>query len=194
MSDEVKPARRWRFQVHLSTAIVLMCVAGGLIWMNVDEGNDVECLIVRSGGVGIRQCYVSRAYGYPIVARSHLLYNSMGFVWTCCARKMEVRFWKCGIGRTLWTRRAIRRVVPLRTANPPPRGTESDIEFPFTTAQNLLKLEHDWADDLFQRIYGADVFGISANAGRLGKSLFLGVRSIVEFNSRERFASPPVAR
>src|SRR5579862_1112722 len=122
------------------------------------------------------------------------LYNSMGFVWTCCARKMEVRFWKCGIGRTLWTRRAIRRVVPLRTANPPPRGTESDIEFPFTTAQNLLKLEHDWADDLFQRIYGADVFGISANAGRLGKSLFLGVRSIVEFNSRERFASPPVAR
>ncbi|HLX59773.1 MAG TPA: hypothetical protein VKX17_00695 [Planctomycetota bacterium] len=74
MSDEVKPARRWRFQVHLSTAIVLMCVAGGLIWMNVDEGNDVECLIVRSGGVGIRQCYVSRAYGYPIVARSHLDY------------------------------------------------------------------------------------------------------------------------
>ncbi|HLX59649.1 MAG TPA: hypothetical protein VKX17_00065 [Planctomycetota bacterium] len=30
-----EPPRRWRFQIHLSTAIVLMFVAGGLIWANV---------------------------------------------------------------------------------------------------------------------------------------------------------------
>src|SRR5689334_11537731 len=29
------PPRRARFQIHLSTAIVLMFVAGGLIWANV---------------------------------------------------------------------------------------------------------------------------------------------------------------
>jgi hypothetical protein len=28
------PPRRWRFQIHLSTAIVLMFVAGVLIWAN----------------------------------------------------------------------------------------------------------------------------------------------------------------
>ena len=29
------PPRRKRFQIHLSTAIVMMFVAGGLIWVNV---------------------------------------------------------------------------------------------------------------------------------------------------------------
>ncbi|HLX62573.1 MAG TPA: hypothetical protein VKX17_14950 [Planctomycetota bacterium] len=32
-----EPPRRARFQIHLSTAIVLMFVAGGLIWLNVLE-------------------------------------------------------------------------------------------------------------------------------------------------------------
>jgi|SRR5579862_335837 len=37
-----EPPRRARFQIHLSTAIVLMFVAGGLIWANVYErGVDV---------------------------------------------------------------------------------------------------------------------------------------------------------
>ncbi|HLX65279.1 MAG TPA: hypothetical protein VKX17_28680 [Planctomycetota bacterium] len=29
-----EPPRRWRFQIHLSTAVVMMFVAGGLIWAN----------------------------------------------------------------------------------------------------------------------------------------------------------------
>ena len=29
--------RRWRFQMHLSTAVVLMFVAGAIIWANVNE-------------------------------------------------------------------------------------------------------------------------------------------------------------
>jgi hypothetical protein len=32
-----EPPRRHRFQIHLSTAVVLMFVAGGLIWANVTE-------------------------------------------------------------------------------------------------------------------------------------------------------------
>jgi len=36
-----EPPRRARFQIHLSTAIVLMFVAGGLIWANV-TGRRVE--------------------------------------------------------------------------------------------------------------------------------------------------------
>ncbi|HLX63443.1 MAG TPA: hypothetical protein VKX17_19385 [Planctomycetota bacterium] len=30
-----EPPRRWRFQIHLSTAIVLMFVAGGLLFVNL---------------------------------------------------------------------------------------------------------------------------------------------------------------
>jgi|SRR5579862_2296630 len=37
-----EPPRRARFQIHLSTAIVMMFVAGGLIWANVN-GRRVEC-------------------------------------------------------------------------------------------------------------------------------------------------------
>jgi len=30
-----EPPRRWRFQVHLSTAVLMMFVSGGVIWANV---------------------------------------------------------------------------------------------------------------------------------------------------------------
>jgi hypothetical protein len=39
---EGKPPRRARFQVHLSTAIVLMFAAGGLMWLNVDIHSDCK--------------------------------------------------------------------------------------------------------------------------------------------------------
>ncbi|HLX59653.1 MAG TPA: hypothetical protein VKX17_00085 [Planctomycetota bacterium] len=35
-----EPPRRWRFQIHLSTAIVMMFVAGGLIWANTRVHRD----------------------------------------------------------------------------------------------------------------------------------------------------------
>ncbi len=41
-----EPPRRKRFQIHLSTAIVLMFVAGGLIWLN--------CLPTRGFGVRLQ--------------------------------------------------------------------------------------------------------------------------------------------
>ncbi|HLX64732.1 MAG TPA: hypothetical protein VKX17_25905 [Planctomycetota bacterium] len=51
MNDESKPARKRRFfQVHLSTAIMLMFAAGGLLWANstkyfdeTDKGHQVGC-------------------------------------------------------------------------------------------------------------------------------------------------------
>jgi hypothetical protein len=33
-----QPPRRKRFQIHLSTAVVLMFVAGGIIWANARAG------------------------------------------------------------------------------------------------------------------------------------------------------------
>ncbi|HLX61109.1 MAG TPA: hypothetical protein VKX17_07480 [Planctomycetota bacterium] len=55
------PPRRARFQIHLSTAIVLMFVAGGLMWLNFIGG-----ISVFEGGFG-----PGCAHGFPFVALEH---------------------------------------------------------------------------------------------------------------------------
>ncbi|HLX59657.1 MAG TPA: hypothetical protein VKX17_00105 [Planctomycetota bacterium] len=42
-----EPPRRARFQIHLSTAIVMMFVAGGLMWANFYEG-----AVLQESGTG----------------------------------------------------------------------------------------------------------------------------------------------
>jgi|SRR5579862_2975580 len=50
------PPRRARFQIHLSTAIVLMFVAGGLIWANVNGRR----ILIGGPFIGTEQ-----NYGWP---------------------------------------------------------------------------------------------------------------------------------
>ena len=54
------PPRRVRFQVHLSTAIVLMFAAGGLMWANMCDATMVMEIICQM---------TMRAYGWPLTAR-----------------------------------------------------------------------------------------------------------------------------
>jgi len=58
-----EPPRRKRFQVHLSTAIVLMFVAGMLIW-----GNVARSLEDGYGDMGLFWSHYT--YGWPIVSLS----------------------------------------------------------------------------------------------------------------------------
>lgn len=54
MTDAPAKKRGW-FQVHLSTCVVLMCVAGALVWANVR--NQAEGVMELVGDVGL--------YGWP---------------------------------------------------------------------------------------------------------------------------------
>jgi|SRR5579862_1262852 len=55
-----EPPRRARFQIHLSTAIVLMFVAGGLIWANIGVS------IYKLNFHGTRSTHLQ--YGWPFKA------------------------------------------------------------------------------------------------------------------------------
>ncbi|HLX64371.1 MAG TPA: hypothetical protein VKX17_24065 [Planctomycetota bacterium] len=66
MTTHAEPPRHARFQIHLSTAIVLMFVAGGLMWANIScygfyehfpQGRELEYMHYRR-----------RIYGFPLPA------------------------------------------------------------------------------------------------------------------------------
>ena len=63
-----EPPNRKRFQIHLSTAIVLMFVAGGLIWTN--------CGVFRSKS--IMYPFYEKSWGWPL---------------TCTTRVVLMRSW-----------------------------------------------------------------------------------------------------
>src|SRR6266404_4090313 len=70
MSDEVKPARKRQiFQVHLSTAIILMFAAGGILWANCVEwtlvNHDSGILTISNAEFTLR----CRGFPVPIVYR-----------------------------------------------------------------------------------------------------------------------------
>ncbi|MEI6234561.1 MAG: hypothetical protein WCT04_16020 [Planctomycetota bacterium] len=54
---------RKRFQIHLSTAIVMMFVAGGLIWANVSAG--CKSMGMRLRIPGPSEFYLGKIYGWP---------------------------------------------------------------------------------------------------------------------------------
>jgi len=73
-------ARRKRFQIHLSTAVVMMFVSGGIIWANVSER-----LRRVDGDKGFQGDYFNKAeYGSPILGDGN---------WT--GGKKYVRGWPC---------------------------------------------------------------------------------------------------
>src|SRR5258708_4146262 len=61
-----EPPRRMRIQIHLSTAIVLMFVAGGIIWANITP-EEVRPGIPPTDIRGI-DAYPFTGYGWPAVA------------------------------------------------------------------------------------------------------------------------------
>ena len=63
--------RKSRFKIHLSTAIVLMFVAGGI--MRANFGSQREIPDTRSNGVRTHESYVYVRYGWPIVAQNALV-------------------------------------------------------------------------------------------------------------------------
>jgi|SRR5579862_158883 len=58
------PSRRARFQIHLSTAIVLMFVAGLLIWANVIPRTEPPNKLSVPGKPAIEVIFIR--YGFPI--------------------------------------------------------------------------------------------------------------------------------
>jgi hypothetical protein len=70
-----KVPRRKRFQINLSTAIEMMFVAGGIIWMNANAGSKVV-----GGGFSQRESYslVALKYGWQVE-----------FGWSDLQRKVE---------------------------------------------------------------------------------------------------------
>ena len=71
MSDK----RRW-FQIHLSTAVVLMFVAGGLMWANVAEHHYNPPLITPNGAA-----VFSGPRGWPIVWDWNVISDMPRFNW-----------------------------------------------------------------------------------------------------------------
>jgi|SRR5579862_5517134 len=67
-----EPPRRARFQIHLSTAIVMMFVAGGLIWANFDRRvyHEKYGMTVNDWGLAFEreQNTTVIEYGYPCTA------------------------------------------------------------------------------------------------------------------------------
>jgi len=66
-----EPPRRARFQIHLSTAIVLMFVAGGLIWANVTPSvfEFGGTIIEKKGYLDFKGDIVRRSvFGWPWIA------------------------------------------------------------------------------------------------------------------------------
>jgi hypothetical protein len=64
-----EPPRRARFQIHLSTAIVLMFVAGGMMWANTTTHRTVRGVmpIAQDEGVTYHTIF-NYNYGWPFVA------------------------------------------------------------------------------------------------------------------------------
>jgi hypothetical protein len=62
-----EPPRRARFQIHLSTAIVMMFVAGGLIHLNI-KGKRGEFMLFH----GQWNCYATstHVYGWPFTTHN----------------------------------------------------------------------------------------------------------------------------
>jgi len=62
------PKKRPWFQYHLSTAIVLMFVASGLLWLNMQPHGFMYCIVedLPSGGGRWLNCF-GQAYGWPFV-------------------------------------------------------------------------------------------------------------------------------
>src|SRR4051812_19970201 len=61
------PPRRKRFQIHLATAIVMMCVTGGLMWMNVTPDKQAISGFGTIDGIVIR-------YGWPFQGVAQMAY------------------------------------------------------------------------------------------------------------------------
>ena len=74
MTDN-NPKRRAWFQLHLSTCVVLMIVAGALVWVNV---------VARYGQFPIDRPYsgaeIYLVYGWPVVAAATFEYVRLGGV------------------------------------------------------------------------------------------------------------------
>ncbi|HLX61906.1 MAG TPA: hypothetical protein VKX17_11540 [Planctomycetota bacterium] len=75
------PPRRARFQIHLSTAIVLMFVAGGLIWANTNRGRaenhnygHFATVYPRGSDEYTTHEIVVHAYGWPFNALEKFAY------------------------------------------------------------------------------------------------------------------------
>ena len=66
------PPRRKRFQIHLSTAIVMTFVAGALIWANVGP---YELPLMDRWRLGPRTL---RLYGWPLCVNRYSISSMMG--------------------------------------------------------------------------------------------------------------------
>ena len=60
MTLEPKKPRRWRLQLHLSTAVILMFTAGGIIWANC-VGDVTDYYFYADGS----KDPIERSYGWP---------------------------------------------------------------------------------------------------------------------------------
>ena len=78
-----KPTRRW-FQFHLSTAVVVMIVAGVLIWMNLrDIGSYSEERQTNSAFALLWHNYSERYCGWPYCWHSrNSLMDPFHIIWT----------------------------------------------------------------------------------------------------------------
>jgi hypothetical protein len=65
MSEQ--PKKRPWLQFHLSTAVVLMFVAGGLLWLNMHE-NGVVVVDGQGQQSGLGIGFECRTYGWPLTA------------------------------------------------------------------------------------------------------------------------------
>lgn len=58
--------RRRRFQIHLSTAVLLMFVAAGLLWVNLQDSDDIS---------------LNKAYGWPFaIIRDGIYIKYFGYI------------------------------------------------------------------------------------------------------------------
>ncbi|HEY3321380.1 MAG TPA: hypothetical protein VGP72_12990 [Planctomycetota bacterium] len=80
MSDQ--PKKRPLFQLHLSTCIVLMFVAGGLIWANLGTPvflppapAEASSQTMIEHKMGIDAIEKMREYGWPAIAYTHWTYG-----------------------------------------------------------------------------------------------------------------------
>ena len=84
---EPKPPRRTRFQIHLSTAIVMMFVAGLLINLNI-MGKQSEFMIYANGGNTV----ISHMYGWPFVSH-YTIQEGMDYGWNILFWPAPCVFW-----------------------------------------------------------------------------------------------------
>jgi hypothetical protein len=70
-----RPGKRRGFQFHLSTAIVLMFVAGGLVWANV-RSRELGTVVVSMGSQHVRTTLYGR--GWPWVFDEWCVGNRIG--------------------------------------------------------------------------------------------------------------------